>query len=60
MTKPLLQYPQRRLPHLEGDFYNHVRAFLAKHKMSLEISGISEAIPPKTEDYAIMDVACLD
>ena len=60
MTKPLLQYPQRRAPHLEGDFYNHVRGFLAKHNMSLEIAGISEATPPKTEDWAIMDVACLD
>ena len=60
MTKPLLQYPQRRAPHLEGVFYNHVRAFIAKHNMSLEIAGISEAIPPKTEDWAIMDVACSD
>ena len=37
MTKPLLQYPQQQAPHLKGDFYNHVRAFLAKHNMSFEM-----------------------
>ena len=36
LSKPLLEYPDLRAPHLEGHYYVYLRWFLAEHKMQLE------------------------
>jgi hypothetical protein len=58
MSKPLLQYPEIRAPHLEGHYYVHIRRFLAKHGASLEIEGIPNETFERQGDEYIMDVVC--
>ncbi|OEU18182.1 hypothetical protein FRACYDRAFT_236453 [Fragilariopsis cylindrus CCMP1102] len=58
LSKPLLQYPGIRAPHLEGHYYVHIRRFLAKHRASLEIECIPESIDERIGDTYIMDVVC--
>ncbi|OEU11118.1 hypothetical protein FRACYDRAFT_246229 [Fragilariopsis cylindrus CCMP1102] len=58
LSKPLLQYPSVRAPHLEGHYYVHIRRFLAKHKASLEIECIPEPTYERLGDEYIMDVVC--
>ena len=60
MTHPLLQYPNKRAPHLEGHWYAYIRKYCAKHKISIEISGIEIQQPPRERDKSIMDVVCSD
>ena len=58
LSKPLLQYPMIRAPHLEGHYYVHIRRFLAKHSASLEIECIPEPTYERQGDEYIMDVVC--
>ena len=58
LSKPLLQYPRIRAPHLEGHYYVHIRRFLAKHRASLEIDCIPESTDERLGDTYIMDVVC--
>ena len=60
MSKPLLQYPDIRAPHLEGHYYTYVRKYCAKHNISLEVNGIEIQQPPRENNKCIMDVACSD
>jgi hypothetical protein len=59
LSKPLLQYPGIRAPHLEGHYYVHIRRFLAKHRASLEIDCIPKSIDERIGDTYIMDVVCV-
>jgi hypothetical protein len=58
LSKPLLQYPDTRAPHLEGHYYVHIRRFLAKHRASLEIECIPKSTYERQGDEYIMDVVC--
>jgi len=58
MSKPLLQYPGIRAPHLEGHYYVHIRRFLAKHNASLEIDCIPKPTYERKGDEYIMDIVC--
>ncbi|OEU23095.1 hypothetical protein FRACYDRAFT_233261 [Fragilariopsis cylindrus CCMP1102] len=58
LSKPLLQYPRIRAPHLEGHYYVHIQRFLAKHRASLEIECIPISIDERIGDTYIMDVVC--
>ncbi|OEU13908.1 hypothetical protein FRACYDRAFT_242262 [Fragilariopsis cylindrus CCMP1102] len=58
LSKPLLEYPGIRAPHLEGHYYVHIRRFLAKHRASLEIECIPKSIDERIGDTYIMDVVC--
>jgi hypothetical protein len=59
LSKPLLEYPGIRAPHLEGHYYVHIRRFLAKHRASLEIECIPKSIDERIGDTYIMDVVCV-
>jgi hypothetical protein len=50
MSLPLLQYPNIRVPHLEGHYYAHIRRLLAKHNASLEI----DCIPRQTQERQVL------
>ena len=58
MSLPLLEYPSIHAPHLEGHYYVYIRQFLAIHQLSLEVYGLTPALPPRENDECIMDVAC--
>jgi hypothetical protein len=58
LSKPLLQYPMIRAPHLEGHYYVHIRRFLAKHSASLEIECIPKLTYERQAEEYIMDVVC--
>jgi hypothetical protein len=58
LSKPLLQYPEMRAPHLEGHYYAHIGRFLAKHRASLEIDCIPKATYERQGDEYITDVVC--
>ena len=60
LSKPIFQYPKLRAPHLEGQFYKHLRNFLAQNNLSFDIAGIETATPPREFDQCIMDVATSD
>jgi hypothetical protein len=54
-----MQYPMIRAPHLEGQYYVHIRQFLAKHCASLEmIECIPKLTYERQGDEYIMDVVC--
>ncbi|OEU19894.1 hypothetical protein FRACYDRAFT_235957 [Fragilariopsis cylindrus CCMP1102] len=59
LSKPLLEYPGIRAPHLEGHYYVHIRRFLAKHRASLEIECIPKSIDERIGDTYIMDLVCV-
>ena len=42
MSKPLMEYPKVRAPHLEGHFYTYIRSYCAKHDISIEINNITK------------------
>jgi hypothetical protein len=58
LSKPLLQYPEIRAPHLEGHYYVHIRRFLAQNNSSLEIDCIPQPTYERQGDEYIMDVVC--
>jgi hypothetical protein len=58
MSKPLLQYPGIRAPHLEGHYYVYIRGFLGKPNASLEIDCIPKPTYEQKGDAYIMDVLC--
>ena len=60
MSRPLLQFPTIRAPHLEGHLYTYVRQYCAEHNISIEINGIGIQKPPRQGDACIMDIACSD
>jgi hypothetical protein len=58
LSKPLLQYPEIRAPHIGGHYYVHIGGFLAKHGASLEIYCIPKSADEIQGDEYIMDVVC--
>ena len=58
LTKPLLEYPNARAPHLEGHYYVCFRNFLAQHKIQLEFACVKRPTPERAGDHFIMDRAC--
>ena len=58
LTDPLLEYPNQQAPHLEGQFYTHIRKFLSHIGGSLEIHNICSRPLERTNDQRIMDIVC--
>ena len=58
LSLPLLEYPAKRAPHLEGYYYVYLRNFLAAHKCQLEFACIPTPVLEREQDLMIMDVAC--
>ena len=58
LSKPLLEYPNARAPHLEGHYYVYLRNFIATHKIQLEFACVKRPTPEREGDHFIMDRAC--
>ena len=58
LSKPLLQFPDVRAPHLDGYYYLNMRLFLAKRGGSLEIACVPQPTTERHGDEYIMDVVC--
>ena len=57
---PLLQYPTRQAPHLEGYFYKYLGQFLSNNESSMEIDCVKPLQQEREDDRFIMDIACDD
>ena len=55
---PLLQYPNRQAPYLEGHFYKYVCQFLSNNESSLEIVCVKALQQELENDQFLMDIAC--
>lgn len=60
MSKTLPEYPDIRVPHLQGFYFSYIRNYLAKHGLSLQINRIDTATLPRENDECIMDLVCRD
>ena len=60
LSKPLLQFPEVRAPHLDldGYYYLNMRLFLAKCGGSLEIACVPQPTTERHGDKYIMDIVC--
>ena len=58
LSLPLLEYPDKRAPHLEGYYYVYLRNFLTAHGCQLEFACIPTPVLEREQDLMIMDVAC--
>ena len=58
LSKPLLEYPNERAPHLEGHYYVYLRKFLAKHNIQLEFACVQRPTIELEGDHLFMDRAC--
>ena len=59
MDKLLLQYPDLRAPHWEGQYYVWLQHYLEKISGSLEIHGIQSPLLEHDHDHRLMELACV-
>lgn len=58
LSLPLLKYPAKRAPHLEGYYHVYLQNFLAEHECQLEFACVPKLELEREKDLMIMDVAC--
>ena len=56
-SKPLLQYPALRAPHLEGYYTTMIRNFLKTQRASIDIAGLEVYPSLRLNDQHLMDIA---
>ena len=58
LSKPLLEYPNQRAPHLEGHYYVYLSKFLAENKMQIEFASVTSHKLEQEKDVFLIDKAC--
>ena len=58
LSLPLLEYPSKQAPHLEGYYYVYLRIFLSKHGCQLKLTYVPTPALEREQDLMIMDIAC--
>ena len=56
-SKPLLQFPALRAPHLEGYYINMIRKFLKTQRASMDIADLEVYPTLRLNDKHLMDIA---